>query len=78
MGKRAATLLCLVLVIYTSLFVHAHGIRHTQPLKIQSARHHNSPKSSFAGCMPKASPIPPSGPSKRHNNIGTLSSHRQP
>ncbi|CAL5384487.1 unnamed protein product [Camellia sinensis] len=66
MCKRPlTTLLCMVFVIIVSLFRYVHGTSHTQPLKIEPM----PPRSpiNFNGFLPKSTLIPPSGPSKRHN-----------
>ncbi|KAL7117720.1 hypothetical protein ACP275_03G090900 [Erythranthe tilingii] len=79
MGKRiqiSHISIVLFLIIFTCCDEHHHHhvncARHTQFLKVkpQSNINHDSPNPNFLGFLPKGVPIPPSGPSQRHNAIG--------
>ena len=67
-------LVLLLLVIY---FVgHGYGSRHNQVFKVYPKT--KDLPSSVLGLLPKTMPIPPSGPSKKHNDIGIQSSMGKP
>ncbi|KAK7391279.1 hypothetical protein VNO78_19693 [Psophocarpus tetragonolobus] len=70
--------LVLVLMLLVIYFVgHSSGSRHSHQLfKVQPKGEALSP--SFFGFLPKAMPIPPSGPSRKHNAIGLQSSMGKP
>ncbi|KAL7176219.1 hypothetical protein ACSBR2_029718 [Camellia fascicularis] len=68
MGKRPLTLLCLVLMIIP-FSCHTHCKTHTTTLEVDPMPS-NSP-TNFSQLLPKGTPIPPSGPSLRHNDIGS-------
>ncbi|KAL8515093.1 hypothetical protein ACS0TY_013978 [Phlomoides rotata] len=70
MGKRhqlIPILLVLFIIIFT--FDHANGGRHTQFLKVK--RQTRNSEDTLTGFLPKGVPIPPSAPSRRHNDIGS-------
>ncbi|KAL2232250.1 UNVERIFIED_CONTAM: Protein IDA-LIKE 2 [Sesamum indicum] len=69
MGNRPQILPILILFLFIFACDHANGARHTQFLKVKPQTH-KSPASDFFGFLPKGVPIPPSGPSNRHNGIG--------
>ncbi|KAG4984106.1 hypothetical protein JHK82_028941 [Glycine max] len=57
--------------------VPSYGARHShQVFKVQPKGEAFPP--SFFGFLPKAMPIPPSGPSRKHNGIGLQSSNGEP
>ncbi|KAJ0025806.1 hypothetical protein Pint_07961 [Pistacia integerrima] len=57
---------------------NTQGSRHSsQVFKVSPTKSHNSPRT-ISGFFPKGVPIPPSGPSKKHNDIGLESSDRLP
>lgn len=70
--------LVLVLILWLIYFVgHSYGARHShQVFKVQPKGEAFPP--SFFGFLPKAMPIPPSGPSRKHNGIGLQSSMGEP
>ncbi|KAG6626039.1 hypothetical protein I3843_15G017200 [Carya illinoinensis] len=81
MGKRDLVLLLfgLTLLMLTVVASQTNGPRHdhsTQVFKVKP-RPQNPPQE-FLGFLPKAWPIPPSGPSKKHNSIGLQSSRGSP
>ncbi|EOY16668.1 Inflorescence deficient in abscission-like 2, putative [Theobroma cacao] len=76
--KRLVIVLWLLILVFIFLFGQAHGSsRNSHMFKVNPKSHRNSPRS-FFGALPKAMPIPPSGPSKKHNDIGLQSSRRSP
>ncbi|XWS24994.1 hypothetical protein CRYUN_Cryun27aG0032400 [Craigia yunnanensis] len=77
--KRLVLVLWLLLLLFMFLFGRAHdsSSRYSHMFKVNPKSHQNSPRS-FFGALPKAMPIPPSGPSKKHNDIGLQSSRRFP
>ncbi|XVF37137.1 hypothetical protein REPUB_Repub19eG0119900 [Reevesia pubescens] len=79
MGSRKLLVLVLWLLLLLFIFlVQAHGSsRYSHMFKLKPRSYQNSPRS-FFGALPKAMPIPPSGPSKQHNDIGLQSSRRFP
>ncbi|KAL6318439.1 hypothetical protein AAG906_041205 [Vitis piasezkii] len=76
MGKRPQILVLWLFLVLIFLVEYSHGSRHTQVLK-EKPKPQNSPRS-FFGFLPKGMPIPPSGPSKKHNDIGLQSSQQSP
>ncbi|KAI3464662.1 hypothetical protein Pfo_021325 [Paulownia fortunei] len=78
MGKKPQVI-HILLVFFMIIFTcdHANGARHTQFLKVKPHTH-NSPDSTFLGFLPKGVPIPPSGPSRRHNDIGLAGGEGSP
>ncbi|CAL0316032.1 unnamed protein product [Lupinus luteus] len=66
-------LVMLVLMIY--LFGHSYGSRHTP---LSKAHPKSQTPNHFLGFLPKATPIPASGPSRKHNDIGFQSSFGKP
>lgn len=62
-------ILFLIMIIFSC---DANGARHTQFLKVKprTTTTHQSGHNNFFGFLPKGVPIPPSGPSQRHNAIG--------
>ncbi|CAJ1953054.1 unnamed protein product [Sphenostylis stenocarpa] len=67
MGRRNVHALLMLLLLLAYLVGTSYGSRHTQVFNMQ-------PKSqglsrNFFGFLPKAMPLPPSGPSRQHNSI---------
>ncbi|KAF7812953.1 Protein IDA-LIKE 2 [Senna tora] len=56
--------LCLVGQSYGSSRHNTHQVLKVKP---KSDNHHHN----FFGFLPKGTPIPPSGPSRKHNSIGS-------
>ncbi|KAG2663124.1 hypothetical protein I3843_16G014700 [Carya illinoinensis] len=77
MGKGNQVLLLCLLLMLTVVVSQTHGARHSQVFKVKP-RSQNSTHHDFLGFLPKAWPIPPSGPSKKHNSIGLQSSRGSP
>ncbi|KAK7279855.1 hypothetical protein RJT34_24914 [Clitoria ternatea] len=78
MDRRHLNVLLVLLLLFLMYFVgHIYGSRHTHVFKVQPKPQANLP-SNFFGFLPKAMPIPPSGPSRKHNNIGLQSSMGKP
>ncbi|XWS21762.1 hypothetical protein CRYUN_Cryun30bG0082000 [Craigia yunnanensis] len=77
--KRLVLVLWQLLLLFILLFGQAHGSssKYSHMFKVNPKYHQNSPRS-FFGALPKAMPIPPSAPSKKHNDIGLQSSRRFP
>ncbi|OAY23580.1 hypothetical protein MANES_18G089800v8 [Manihot esculenta] len=69
MGKTHLVLLLLWLLLLVS---HSHGSRQSAQIFKMKPMFQNSPRT-FFGFFPKAMPIPPSGPSRKHNDIGLQS-----
>lgn len=70
---KSVLLVMLLLMIY---FVgHGYGSRHTQVFKVYPKA--KSLDSNIFGLLPKGM-VPPSGPSKKHNEIGLQSSNGKP
>nr|DAD22598.1 TPA_asm: hypothetical protein HUJ06_024061 [Nelumbo nucifera] len=69
LSKRHLVLLLWLFVAFIFFVRQCQGSRNTQVFQ--------KPKSQiqgyFFGFLPKATPIPPSGPSKKHNDIGLQS-----
>ncbi|KAH6782528.1 hypothetical protein C2S53_004066 [Perilla frutescens var. hirtella] len=72
MGKGQQLIpILLVLCIFLFSSNGANGGRHTQFMKVKPpSRASPSSADTFYGFLPKGVPIPPSGPSRRHNSIG--------
>ncbi|KAK7270439.1 hypothetical protein RIF29_23572 [Crotalaria pallida] len=74
-SRRHLYLLLVLLFLTLYLFGHSYGSRNAQVFKVhpkaQAPNH-------FLGFLPKAMPIPPSGPSRKHNDIGFQSSFGKP
>ncbi|KAI3460480.1 hypothetical protein Pfo_017143 [Paulownia fortunei] len=68
MPKRPNIIPILLVLICIFLSGHANTASHTQFHKIKP-KTHTSPHI-FFGALPKGVPIPPSGPSQRHNDVG--------
>ncbi|CAL9149977.1 unnamed protein product [Musa hybrid cultivar] len=67
--RRSVLVVCLLLLLLLLFSCCCHGAREMQVFKKKpSAGRRNS--GYFTGFMPKATPIPPSAPSKHHNSIG--------
>ncbi|RZB61453.1 hypothetical protein D0Y65_043959 [Glycine soja] len=67
MGRRHLHVLLMLFLLIIYLVGASYGSRHTQVFNIQpksQGLHQN-----FFGFLPKAMPLPPSGPSKQHNSI---------
>ncbi|XVE55185.1 hypothetical protein DITRI_Ditri03aG0139200 [Diplodiscus trichospermus] len=82
MGSRKLLVLVLwlLLLLFIYLLGQAHGSspRYSHMLKVKKPKSHQSSPRSFLGALPKTIPIPPSGPSKKHNDIGLQNSRRFP
>ncbi|KAE8100443.1 hypothetical protein FH972_018340 [Carpinus fangiana] len=81
MGERNLVLVLLWFLLLWILLVGVTQADHdaggnSQVFKVKP-KSQNSPRK-FLGFLPKGKPIPPSGPSKKHNNIGLQSSQRSP
>ena len=74
LSKRPAALLLWLFLLFFFIAGHCHGSRSSQVFKLKP-RSHNS--GHFLGFLPRALPIPASGPSRKHNDIG-LQSWRSP
>ncbi|TKY51382.1 IDA 2 [Spatholobus suberectus] len=73
MDRRYLNVLLVLLLLVIYFFGQSYGSRHTlQVFKVQPKAKALPPN--FFGFMPKAMPIPPSGPSRKHNDIGFQSS----
>nr|KYP74816.1 Protein IDA-LIKE 2 [Cajanus cajan] len=77
MDRRDLNVLIVLLLMVIYFVGHSNGSRHTlQVFKVQPKVEALPP--SFFGFLPKAMPIPPSGPSRKHNGIGLQSSMGEP
>ncbi|GMY29386.1 Protein IDA-LIKE 2 [Fagus crenata] len=76
MGKSRLGLALGLLLMLTVMVMQTHGASHSHVFKMIPTSQ-NSPHN-FVGFLPKATPIPPSGPSRKHNNIGLQSSRPSP
>ncbi|ESW15514.1 hypothetical protein PHAVU_007G078400 [Phaseolus vulgaris] len=78
MDTRYLNLVLVMLMLLVIYFVgHSYGSRYThQVFKVQPKGEALPPN--FFGFLPKAMPIPPSGPSRKHNGIGLQSSTGKP
>ncbi|KAK7380453.1 hypothetical protein VNO78_32964 [Psophocarpus tetragonolobus] len=67
MGRRNLHALLMLLFLLIHLVGASYGSRHTQVfnMKPKSQGLHQN----FFGFLPKAMPLPPSGPSRQHNSI---------
>ncbi|GMI77092.1 hypothetical protein HRI_001378500 [Hibiscus trionum] len=80
MGTRKLVLLlpCLLLLLLSLFsFAEARGssrFSHTLNIRPKSTHEKEKLPNSFVGALPKSMPIPPSAPSKKHNDIGLQSS----
>ncbi|GMH23979.1 hypothetical protein Nepgr_025822 [Nepenthes gracilis] len=72
--KRLLTLLLRLLVLFT-FFERSHGIRSNDFFRLIPSRTRYSDR--FSGFSAKSVPVPASGPSRKHNDIG-LQSSRSP
>lgn len=81
MGKKHLILLLWLLLLLMFSVGHTHCTRsYTQVFNMKQPRSHQqhySPRT-ILGFLPKSFPIPPSGPSKEHNDIGLQSSQSSP
>ncbi|KAG6774316.1 hypothetical protein POTOM_021669 [Populus tomentosa] len=75
---RSHLVLALWLLLITSSASHTYGARQSQIFKMMKPNSQSSSPSTFMGFLPKGIPIPPSGPSKRHNDIGLQGSKSFP
>ncbi|BFG40707.1 hypothetical protein Pyn_20184 [Prunus yedoensis var. nudiflora] len=82
MGKRhdhqillVVALRLLLLLIFLVGHTQSSRTLQSQVFKVMKPNSdHNPHEGSFFAFLPKASPIPPSGPSKEHNGVGLQSS----
>ncbi|PIM98563.1 hypothetical protein CDL12_28952 [Handroanthus impetiginosus] len=72
MGKKPQILLIFLMFLIICTCDHASCARHTQFFKVKPLIR-NTPNSTYFGFLPKGVPIPPSGPSRRHNGFGVES-----
>ncbi|XXG78162.1 hypothetical protein AAC387_Pa08g2161 [Persea americana] len=70
------TRLAIPLFLFLLLAAQCHGSSSTKK-QVLSTKTRSGNFGSFLGFFPRARPIPPSGPSKKHNTIG-LRSWRTP
>ncbi|CAJ2629890.1 unnamed protein product [Trifolium pratense] len=70
MNRRQFNVLLILLLLVIYFVDHGYGSRHTQVFKVYPKNH--ALPSNFLGLLPKAT-IPPSGPSRKHNDIGQSS-----
>ncbi|PIN02930.1 hypothetical protein CDL12_24560 [Handroanthus impetiginosus] len=69
MAKRSKIIPILLALSFIFLHNgHATKATHTQFVKIKP-KTHTAPYTKYFGSLPKGVPIPPSGPSRRHNGI---------
>ncbi|KAK7357245.1 hypothetical protein VNO80_16529 [Phaseolus coccineus] len=79
MDRRYLNLVLVMLMLFLVIYFvgHSYGSRYThQVFKVQPKGEALPPN--FFGFLPKAIPIPPSGPSRKHNGIGLQSSTVKP
>lgn len=77
MDRRYLNVLLVLMLLVIYFVGHSYGSRHTlQVFKVQPKGEALSPN--FFGFLPKAMPIPPSGPSRKHNDIGLQGSVGEP
>ncbi|OAY58429.1 hypothetical protein MANES_02G177000v8 [Manihot esculenta] len=74
---KSHLVLVLWLLLLASFVSHSHGSRQSSQFFKNKAESQNPPRN-FFGFLPKAMPIPPSGPSKNHNDIGLQSTKALP
>ncbi|KAB2603562.1 protein IDA-LIKE 4-like [Pyrus ussuriensis x Pyrus communis] len=79
MGKRHDLLVVVALLLLVFLVGHTQSSRVLQSSQVfkvlkPASGHQKLHESSVFAFLPKATPIPPSGPSKEHNAIGLQSS----
>ncbi|KAG5245018.1 IDA2 protein [Salix suchowensis] len=73
--RRPLTLiLCLFFLFFVFFFGYSHGSRSTNVLNFKTK---TQEEGHFLNFLPRHLPIPTSGPSRRHNDIG-LQSSRSP
>ncbi|KAI5597416.1 hypothetical protein POPTR_002G070401v4 [Populus trichocarpa] len=75
---RSHLVLVLWLLLLAPFVSHTCGSRQTKIFKMIEPSSQNSSPGTFSGFFPKGMPIPPSGPSKKHNDIGLRSSEPLP
>ncbi|KAJ7969837.1 Protein IDA-LIKE 2 [Quillaja saponaria] len=77
--KHLIVMLMMALLLLIYMVGQSDASRHTQVFKVKPKSQIHSPQShTFHGYLPKAMPIPPSGPSRQHNDIGLQGSWRSP
>ncbi|KAL2324610.1 hypothetical protein Fmac_023668 [Flemingia macrophylla] len=76
MDRRYIKVLLLLMLMLIYFVGHSYGSRHTQVFKVHPKDKALPPN--IFGFLPKAVPIPPSGPSRKHNSIGLQSSMGAP
>ncbi|XWS29400.1 hypothetical protein CRYUN_Cryun24cG0026400 [Craigia yunnanensis] len=72
--RRQLVLLLWLFLMFTFIVCHCHGSRSTNVFKIKPKSQYTG---HFLGFLPRHFPIPASGPSRKHNNLG-LQSWRSP
>ncbi|KAJ6730603.1 PROTEIN IDA-LIKE 5 [Salix viminalis] len=75
---RGHLVLVLCLLLLAPFVSTTYGSRKTKSFKMIEPNSQNSSRSTFTGFFPKGMPIPPSAPSKKHNDIGLQSTEPLP
>ena len=75
---RSHLVLALCLLLLAPFVCTTYGSRQTKIFKMIEPNSQNSSPGTFSGFFPKGMPIPPSGPSKKHYDIGLQSSEPLP
>ncbi|KAJ6391810.1 hypothetical protein OIU77_025718 [Salix suchowensis] len=75
---RSHLVLVLCLLLLAPFVSITYGSRKTKSFKMIEPNSQNSSRSTFTGFFPKGMPIPPSAPSKKHNDIGLQSAEPLP
>ncbi|KAJ4814090.1 Protein IDA-LIKE 2 [Rhynchospora pubera] len=70
--SRSTATVCWILLIVVLLMSSCNGARSMQPFEGKPLKQSSG---YFFGFLPRAMPIPPSGPSRQHNSIGFDQSH---
>ncbi|KAF5735369.1 protein IDA-LIKE 2-like [Tripterygium wilfordii] len=78
MGRRYMVMVALVWFVLLGDSSTINGSRHTHFFKVKPTLREKTPPSTliYYDLLPKAVPIPPSGPSKEHDNIGLQTSKK--
>ncbi|PSS26662.1 Protein IDA-LIKE 2 like [Actinidia chinensis var. chinensis] len=66
--KRPLVQLLWVVLVFIFIFGHCKGSRSSNQFKVMRPKSQNS--GHFLGFLPRRIPIPASGPSRKHNDIG--------
>ncbi|OIT22766.1 PREDICTED: protein IDA-LIKE 2-like [Nicotiana attenuata] len=65
-------------IILITIFGHCHGSRSSSQVFNPSSQRNSHQYGHFWNLLPKRIPIPASGPSRKHNDIGLKSTWRLP